>query len=82
MFTFGGTGMITGGVFLGLAFALDEPETDLEPFKIAGGVMLGVGTGMLAGGIALLIAGQTDFELSPETIEVGGIDVPTGRFRF
>ncbi|NUO54560.1 MAG: hypothetical protein HOV80_37435 [Polyangiaceae bacterium] len=63
----GAAAAVTGAVMLPIAYALDDSSSTMSSFKVAGGVTLGVGLAMLAAGIPMIIAGDTDIELAPTT---------------
>lgn len=75
----------SGGIFIGLGYALDDDTVGTEHYagwRTAGFVTLGVGSAMLVGGIVMIVESVTDFELHPETTTFAGIEIPTGRFAF
>lgn len=63
MAIFGGTGVLGGALLLPLGFALSRPDSDMSGMKIAGGVMLGTGTALLAGGIVMIVSGKTHVDV-------------------
>ncbi len=63
----GAAAAVTGAVMLPIAYALDDSSSTMSSIKVAGGVTLGVGLAMLAAGIPMIIAGDTDVELTPTT---------------
>jgi len=63
----GAAAAVTGAVILPIAYALDDSSSTMSSIKVAGGVTLGVGLAMLAAGIPMIIAGDTDIELQPTT---------------
>ena len=77
--TFGAIGIGTGVAFVVVA-AVDEDNND--DFMTAGGLLIGGGTALMVGGIVMWAFSGTDFELRPETTEMAGITLPTGRIRF
>jgi len=63
MTVFGAAGVVGGAVTLPLAYALSSPSSDLGGMKIAGGVMLGAGAALLAGGIVMIVTGKTHIDV-------------------
>lgn len=70
----GGTGilgMLTGGTFLAVGLAIDDSTGTADDLALAGGITLAASTALLGGGIALLIAGDTDVEIESTPRQTG-----------
>jgi hypothetical protein len=62
--------MIAGGTFLGVGAAVDGNGTDGSGMITAGAVTLVAGSLLLGGGIAMMVAGDTDVELESKPTKV------------
>ncbi len=63
MASFGILGVIGGAITLPLGYALERPDSNTSGMKVAGGVMLGAGSALLAGGIVMIVEGKTSIDV-------------------